>query len=473
MGSLFAALGSAGEALRAFEQSVDVTQNNVSNANSPGYAKQVALMDSLAFQPSNGLMGGVKEQTEDTRNQFAETAVQQQTSLLGEYQQLQTSLAPIQSVFDVSSNSPIPSALNQLFASFSAWSTSPSDPNSQNAVLTAAGTVATAFQQASSQLAQIRSSTDSDLKSTVAQINQDAATIQSYNVAVTQETSPDAGLQAQLYSAIDDLSNFANVQVVPGNGGTVTVLLGGQTPLVIGTQVNALQVQYTPSANATNPNAPPGASIVDSHGVDVTSQVSSGALAGLLSVRNDLIPSLIGDDQQTGDLNTLAKSLADTVNNALAQGSTTATPPYQSGAPLFTYNASSANLASTLQVNPSLTPDQLAAVDPGPPVVSNGTALNLAGLDSDPAGQINGLSFTGFFASLATRVGNAAQQADTNEAAQSQLVAQATNLRQQLSGVSLDDEAVTLVQLQRSYQAASKVVNVVDELTQTILNMVQ
>lgn len=473
MGSLFAALGSAGEALRAFEQSVDVTQNNVANANSAGYAKQVPLMDSLAFQPSNGLMGGVQEQTEDTRNQFAETAVQQQTSLLGEYQQLQTSLAPIQSVFDVSQNSPIPSALSQLLSSFSAWSTQPSDPNSQTAVLTAASQVATAFQQAAGQLDQIRTSTDNDLQSTVAQINQDATAIQNYNIAVTQQSGPDPGLQAQLYSAIDDLSNQANVQVLPGNGGTVTVLLGGQTPLVIGTQLNSLQVQYTPSANAPNPGAPPNASIVDSNGNDVTSQVSSGSLQALLSVRNDLLPSLIGGEQQTGDLNTLAKSLADTVNNALAQGSTTATPPYQPGAPLFSYNATSPDLAATLQVNPSLTPDQLAAVDPGPPLVSNGTALNLAGLDSDPGGQINGLGFTGFFSSLATRVGTAAQNANTNEAAQSQLVAQATNLRQQLSGVSLDDEAVTLVQLQRSYQAASKVISVVDELAQTIIGMVQ
>jgi len=472
MGTLFGALGTAGEALRAFQQSVDVTQNNVANANSPGYAKQVPLFDSLAFQPANGLMGGVQEQTQDTRNEFAETAVQQQTSLLGEYQQLQTSLAPLQSVFDVSANSAIPSALNQLFQSFSAWSTQPNDTNSRNAVLTAAGAVATAFQQTAAQLNAIRNSTNGDLQSTVAQINQDAATIRDYNVAVARQSAPDAGLDAQLHNALEDLSNLADVQVVPGNGGTVTVLLGGQTPLVIGNQLNALKVQFTPSPNASNPNAPPNASILDGNGVDITNQVSSGSLQALLTVRNSLIPSLAGGDQQTGDLNVLAQGLADTVNNVLAQGSTTATPPYQAGSPLFTYDASSpVGLAGSLAVNPALTPDQLAAVDPGPPVVSNGAALTLAGLDT--GNQISGQSFTQFFSSLATRVGTAAQNADTSAAAQSQLVAQSKNLRQQLSGVSLDEEAIRLVELQRSYQAASKVVNVVDQLTQTILNLIQ
>lgn len=474
MGTLFGALSTAGEALRAFQQSVDVTQNNVTNANSPGYAKQVPILDSLAFQPQNGLMGGVQEKTQDTRNEFAETAVQQQTSLLGEFQQLQTSLAPLQSVFDVSANSAIPSALNQLFQSFSAWSAQPNDINGRNAVITAANSVATAFQQAANQLAQIRTSTENDLQSTVAQINQAAAVIRDYNVAVGRQSGPDAGLSAQLHSALENLSSLADVQVVPGNGGTVTVLLGGQTPLVIGDQLNALKVQLTPAANALNPNAPPNAAIIDSNGADVTSQVSSGSLQALLSVHNNLIPSLGGGEAQTGDLNVLAKGIADAVNNTLAQGSTTATPPYQAGAPLFTYNANSpASLASSLQVNAALTPDQLAAVDPGPPLVSNGTALKLAGLDSDPTAQINGQNFTQFFSSLATRVGTAAQNADTSAAAQTQLVAQAKNLRQQLSGVSLDEEAIRLVELQRSYQAASKVVNVVDELTQSILNLVQ
>src|SRR5271156_5755659 len=99
MGTLFSALNSAGTALDAFQQAVDVSQNNVTNANTAGYAKQVAQINALPFEPSNGLSGGVQEQTQDTRNQYAETAVQQQQSLLGLYTQLQTSLAPLQNVF--------------------------------------------------------------------------------------------------------------------------------------------------------------------------------------------------------------------------------------------------------------------------------------------------------------------------------------------------------------------------------------
>jgi len=470
MGNLFSALGSAGDALKAFQSALDVTQNNVTNANTPGYAKQVPGLDSLSFQPENGLLGGVKENTQDTRNEFAETVVRQQTSLLGQFQQLQTSLAPLQNVFDVSATSPIPTALNQLFQSFSNWSANPGNATAQTAVLSAASQVSAAFQQAAKQLDSIRTSTDNDIKSTVTQINQDAALIQSYNATIARGSTPDAGVDAQLHNALESLSNLADVQVLRGNGNTVTVLLGGQTPLVIGQQVNALQVQPENTTGALNPNGAPNTQILDSSGNDITSQITSGSLAGLLSVRNNLLPSLAGGAHQNGDLNTLAKGLADAVNIQLAQGSTTSTPPFQAGAGLFTYDATSATAsAATLAVNPAMTASQLAPVDPGPPVVSNGNALKLAALDS--TSQINGLNLTQYFGSLVSRVGNAASTADTQATAQQGLVAQAKNLRQQLSGVSLDEEAIRLVQLQRSYQAASRIVSVVDQLAQTLLNI--
>jgi flagellar hook-associated protein 1 FlgK len=471
MGNFFTTLNTAAHALDAFQRAIDATQSNVTNANTPGYVKQVAVLRSVDTGAGRDAVGGVAEQTVDTRSQFAETSVQQQVSLLGEFQQLQASLTPLQTAFDVSSSSAIPSALNRLFQSFSNWSTQPNDATAQANVINAAQQAAAAFQQTAAQLATIRGTTDATLRSTVEQINQDAAKVQAYNAAVAREGGSNASLDAQLYSTLEDLSSLTDVQVIPGLGSSVTVLLGGQTPLVIGDQLNALQVQ-TDTSNA--PIGPPNATIVDSTNTDVTARIASGSLYGLLTVRNTLIPSLAGGGQQVGDLNTLAKGLADSVNNLLAQGSTTSSPPFQAGVPMFTYNSTSpTSVAASLSLNSALTPSQLAATDPGPPSVSNGIALKLAGLDSVTGGQINGLSFTQYFGSLVTRVGNAVSNANTSASAQAQLVTQAKNLRQQVSGVSIDEEAVNLVQLQASYQAVSKVVTVVDQLTQTLINMVQ
>ena len=474
MGSLFSALNSASQSLQAFERAIEVTQNNVTNANSPGYADQVPQLISRDFQSNTGSnAGGVQELTQDTRSTYADTAVQQQLSLQGMYQQLQTTLAPLQNVFDVSSSSPIPSALNQLFQSFSQWATDPGNANYQSAVLDAAQQTASAFQQASVQLGQIQTSTTNDIQTTVTQINQDAAAIQSYNQQIAQNSQPNAGLSAQLENTLENLSSLANIQVVSGIGGTVTVLLGGQTPLVEGTQVNPIQAVNNTASNSGNPGAAPNISIEDSNGQDITSQITSGSLSGLLSVRNNLLPSLIGGGQQVGGLNTLAQGLADSVNNVLAQGSTTSTPPYQAGSPLFTYNATApSGIAGSLAVSSTITGSQLAAANPGPPFVANGAALTLAGLDSSTPGPVAGQGFTQYFGSLTSAVGNAINSANTSATAQSQLVAQSKSLQQQVSGVSLDEEAIRLVQLQSSYQAASKVVTVVDSLMQSLMTMI-
>src|SRR5277367_4485981 len=327
MGTLFSALSTAANALTAFNQAIDVTQNNVANANTPGYAVQNPVMEADAIQSYNGTLGGVTEHTQDSRSPLADTAVQQAQSLLGQFQQLQTSLAPLQSALEVTSSSAIPSALNELFSAFSQWSTQPSNISYQAAVVNAAQDTAQAIQGVASQLTAASGSTAQDLQSTVGQINQDASQIQGLNVQIAAgNTSP--GLQSQMESTLENLSNLANIQTLPGLSGTVTVLLGGQTPLVLGTTVDRLSVG-SDVAGATN--GPPTATILDSNGNDVTSQVTSGSLAGLLSVRNNLIPSLIGGGTQVGSLNTLAKSLADTVNNLLESGSTTAKPPFQAG----------------------------------------------------------------------------------------------------------------------------------------------
>jgi flagellar hook-associated protein 1 FlgK len=340
-------------------------------------------------------------------------------------------------------------------------------------VIDAAQQTASAFQQAAVQLGQIQTAVTSNIQSTVTQINQDAAAIQSYNQQIAQSPQPNAGLSAQLENTLENLSSLANIQVLPGNGGTVTVLLGGQTALVEGDNVNAIQAVNDTASTAGNPGAAPTISIEDSNGNDITGEIGTGSLAGLLSVSNTFLPSLIGGGQQVGGLNTLAQGLADSVNTVLEGASTTSTPPYQAGSALFTYNAASpAGIASSLAVSSTITGSQLAAADTGPPVVANGAALTLAGLDSSDPGPVDGQGFTAYFASLTSSVGNAVNNANTQVTAQSQLVAQAQSLQQQVSGVSLDEEAVRLVQFQSSYDAASKVVTVINDTLQSLLSII-
>ena len=82
---LFANLTSSVNALNAFERSLEVAQNNVSNASTAGYAKQLATLNALPFQPGTGLLGGVQAGApQSTRNEYLEQAVRYQNGAAGE-----------------------------------------------------------------------------------------------------------------------------------------------------------------------------------------------------------------------------------------------------------------------------------------------------------------------------------------------------------------------------------------------------
>jgi flagellar hook-associated protein 1 FlgK len=74
---------------------------------------------------------------------------------------------------------------------------------------------------------------------------------------------------------------------------------------------------------------------------------------------------------------------------------------------------------------------------------------------------------------MAANVGSRLQTAHDGVQVQQSLVAQAKSQRDQISGVSLDEEAMILVEFQRAYQANSRFITVLDQLTLDTINILQ
>lgn len=479
MANLFASIAAAGGSLSAFERALEVTQNNVANASTPGYARQRLVLEAASFSADGSLAGGVTAGALlSARDDYSEQEVWSRLEDLGYSSQKQTTLAPIESSFDISGKAGVFGAMNSLFQSFSAWSVTPDSSPARAAVLDAAGRMARSFQQTAADLSRVCSQTDRQLQQTVTRINELAGVVRDCNAERLRSGSEDPGLDAKLHAALEELAEVADFTALKEADGSYTLLLGGQSPLVSGETVHAVSLSYSSPAGQppVYPNAAPEARILGASGNDITGQISKGQLGALLETRNRLLPSLIGDPYQQGDLNRLAQSMADQVNQLLTFGQVSDGPPPQPGVALFTYNTSNPTaIAATIAVSSSVTSAQLAAIDPGPPYVSNGTALKLAGLGSPGGGtgQIDNLGFVEFYSGLAAKVGREMSAARDDSALQAHLVAQARTLREQISGVSLDEEAVTLIQFQRAYQAAAKMISVLDSLTETTVNLVR
>ncbi|MBZ5725987.1 MAG: flagellar hook-associated protein FlgK [Acidobacteriia bacterium] len=477
MSNLLSSLITSAGALQAYSQVLDVTQNNVTNASTPGYARQSQEIVAMPFDPATGATGGITtSQMVSSRNEYAEQAVRQQSALLGDAQQNVSSFTALQPLFDISGNAGIPSALNSLFQSFSAWGQTPGDSTARRTVMARATDLANAFNQTAAGLDNVSQDTEKQLQQTVTQVNQLLGQLQGYNRQILQGERNDAGLDARVHAALEQLSQYIDVTAMPQPDGSMSVLLNGQTPLVIGDKEFTLAYHAHQPDNppAVFAGAPPHAQIVAADGTDITAKVTGGQLGTLLNLRNKVLPSYIGDAYQAGDLNTMAKQFAERVNGLLTSGQLADGTP---GAALFTFDAvNDTQAARTLAVDPAVQPDQLAAIDPGPPAyVSNGIPLALSRLASpvDDADRINGASYNEFYGGIAASVGGKLADANNQLAVQQSALAQAKNMRQQMSGVSLDEEAAILIQFQRAYEANSKLITILDQLTQDTINILQ
>lgn len=460
--SLLSSLQTASTALNVFSRALGVDQSNIANASTPGYAAQRATIlpiDLSGAVPSAGDFI-VLSSKGDART---DAAVQAASSQASASQSQTEQLDPVNQLFDITGSTGILAAFQQFGTAFSNLAVTPNDKTLGAAALTAAANVATSFRTVAAGLDSQKSRIDASIQSTTTQINDLAIKIRQLNVQANRSVQNDPGTDASLRSDLDQLSSLVDITVSTSANGTVSVLAGGQVPLVIGDQAYAI---------STDPSAAPGSQVSSSNGGSSLGSFS-GKLGALLQTRNGPIAQLLGAGGNPGTLNTLAAGFASRVNALLSSGITAGGA---AGVPIFSFDAADpSNAARTLALDPSITPDQLGLATSGATPEANGIANQLAALpgSGNAADQIGGFSAQNFFGAIAASIGQQLSDARDAAAADRTTLTAAQANRQQSSGVSLDDEAVSITAYQRSYEASARVVSILAELTDTEVNLIK
>jgi flagellar hook-associated protein 1 FlgK len=286
----------------------------------------------------------------------------------------------------------------------------------------------------------------------VARINEIGAEIQTYNLAVRTDARhlEDPGLDAQVHTQLEALSELADFDLIRSGDGSYNVNLGGQTPLTIGGSLFEISADFSGSQ----------VSILNHQGRNITGQVQQGRLRAHLDTQNRDIPAL------TADLDRLAESIATSVNGVLASGLDRNGAAPQTA--LFSFDAA-LGAAATLTVN-DLAPEELAAASAASPG-GNGNALALA--DLGRARLLDDYTASQFLGNLTGRLGRQIGNSRTDEQSQGYLLSQSRALREKDSEVSLDEEAANLVAFQRQYEANAQLIAILNSLTQTTIDLLR
>jgi flagellar hook-associated protein 1 FlgK len=468
--STFSGLNSALTALYAQRRALDLTGQNIANANTVGYSRQraelspvEAVTNPARWSTSRGVGDGV-EITDVTRlhNEFM-TARTRAEHGLNQYLQTQSAVfANVEQTLGEPSDTGLQSQLADYWSAWSDVANRPGDMSARTQLLSRARTITDNMHTIRQNLDNFFGSTREALTADLRVVNQTSAGIADLNdrIALAKTGNmPTNELSDRRDQLVLQLSEMTGAIGRLKPDGSVDVALGGNL-LVQGDAVRTL--------------SPAGSTTVDGAGVakvrvifddspTSTAEITTGKIASHLEALTKTIP-----DAVTG-LDKVAATLISTVNTQHEKGwdieiiPPTMPPPQvptpQQGGPFFSgTNAKDIGLAFT-------DPRMIAASSTPSTPYQGDNAILMGNIAKDPD------SADTQYRNYVVDIGIQAQTVNRRADAQQVISDDVTAAEQAESGVSLDEEMTNMLMYQRAYEAAAKVISTVDDTLDTLINM--
>ncbi|MGB9919126.1 MAG: flagellar hook-associated protein FlgK [Moorellales bacterium] len=494
--SLFFALSIARRALSAQQAAMNTAGHNIANANTEGYSRQRAVMQTTAPWPvpsvsmpaGAGQIGtGVEVALiQRIRDTFLDRQIRNELATLGLWEQRRDTLQQVEVVFMEPGETGLSTLLSQFWDAWQELSKYPESMPVRTTVIETAQSLAEALRHTHQQLTNLRSDLNDLIALKVEEINTLARQIADLNQQIFTITvagiSPNDLLDRRDL-LLDQLSKIVAITVEP-----VTIDRGSQTvdTGAVRVKLREAQVSGTPvelvgwdegrsSARVEGLEARSGTDGYEVYWLGDTSapvpqQDLGGELTGLFYARDDVLLH-----EYLDQLDRFAQALAAGVNNQHQGGFDY--NGIEGGAFFVDDEGGTVTSGGAIYVNPALVADvsKVAAAgsreSDGSPIVGDGTnALAIAQLRREPVSDLDGFTFDDYYKNLIARLGVASNEAQRMVENQNVLVEQLNQRKESISGVSLDEEMVNLIQYQYAYQAAARVITVVDEMLDTLIN---
>ncbi|PZP26220.1 flagellar hook-associated protein FlgK [Pseudomonas kuykendallii] len=300
--------------LSASQAALNVTGNNITNADTAGYTRKTTEQVAAPSQRSGNVYIGSGTTLTDVRRMYSSylgTQVNTSTSLSSDSQSYYTQIQQVNSLL-ADSTTGISTVLQSFFTSLQTAAASPTDAASRQLLLTQSNALSSRFNAIYDQLADQNGYINEQLGSMTNQVNKLASNVAQYNLAITQAASTGA-TPNDLLDARDEtvrqLNELIGVSVV-NQDGNYNLYIGSGQPLVVGNSASTLNA--TPSQD--DPTRYALTLTQGSATRDVTSAVTGGEIGGLLRYRTDVL------DSTMNELGRMALVVSDAVNSQLGQG---------------------------------------------------------------------------------------------------------------------------------------------------------
>ena len=450
--------------LTAAQAQISTTSQNVTNAQTPGYSRQrVQLKANYPEQLPFGTFGtGVLVDGVDRmRDELIDAAYRRDSQSAAYSEERRDALQGVENILGEPSDTGIASSLEQLWSAFSDLSTNPDSSAARGVVRQRASQVATQLNTYGNQIIDAQTVARTRLLEQAARVNALSEQVADINARIVAAES--AGNQApdmrdQRDLKIDELSSLIGATAYPQANGSVNINVGGDS-IVDGANFKPIRIQALLN-DPTRLGVALGAAPSGGGNTETMYQIG-GQMQGTLESYNDIYPDSLAD------LDAVAASLVSSINSIHRTGFVGA-----NAAGDF-YDASRTT-ARTIRLDAAVAADvtRIAASGIANEPGDNSVAIRLSQLRST-AVPINGqtASISEGYRSVVSTIATGVSAANGVATSARTLATQGDTRRESIKGVSVDEEMVNLMKYQQSYAAAARLITVVDELSQTLINL--
>jgi len=462
--SIIGTLNTTKLALSSFQAAIDITGSNISNVNTAGYSLQRPVLSSVGtidVRSATVQVGVEVSDVERVYNNFLRDQINERTSITGYYEALSTSLESVEIIFDETSSSGLNDLLNQFWNSWSDVSNNPEGQVERDALISAAESLCTSINDYGNALDAVREDAQNNIQDTITEINSLTSSIADINGKI-RETGSEQGnsniLQDKRDEYLKQLCSTMNVSYFTDSDGALNIFLPNGEPLV--EKEFSWELQLSSETSATSP---PYHNIVKVGANDSLDEVITGGKIGaLLDVRDTVVKGY------QDKLNSFASALATEVNEKHESGYD---QYYNVGTSFFGPEGTDPESidAKSISVNSDLIND-IKKIAASSTILGDGSNANLISAIKDNT-SIEGFTFNNYSASIIGKIGQDVADAKTNVKHQDIVMSQLVNQRESVSGVSIDEEMMKLIQYQMGYNAAGRLCTIVNEMLDTLINL--
>jgi len=310
--SLFEGLSIANRGLAASQLALNVTGQNISNANTEGYSrKRLALSADYRTDGSYGQMGfGVDVRyIERVRNTFIDRQMVTQKSAQGYTEDMDFALERLENIHQEPSDTGLASALDNFWNSWSDVSNNPADKSSREALKSTTEVLTERFHYTANEISSYKNSINEQISDYTTQINNLASQISDLNqtIASAEGTVTDQANDSrdQRDLLLQELSTIVKISYVEDPSGAVSVTSGGN---MLVSPHKALPLEAARETVHTPDGETYSNYTIRYQGSEDTFKADGGRLKALFDIRDTVIPSY------EKELNVVAKSLVESVN---------------------------------------------------------------------------------------------------------------------------------------------------------------